>query len=219
MREEPQATAAPEKLHWGFFASVAVHAALLLLVVLMPGVDRLPLAPEQKIAVDVLSEADFAAETKPDLPAILRAPALPLAPPTDPTPPGGMVHAKTMLSARVLADPRSRQAREDLATFADSERILQLCNLEAMEQIEAWNGTYRPDNLVAYARSEETISGNTIKADGAAFHSGDQWYELRFDCDLAPTRDKVVAFAFEVGKPVPRRDWDRLSLPSGPGDD
>ncbi len=187
----------------------------------MAGVDRLPPAPEQKIAVDVMTQAEFDAATRPRRPAILRAPAPPraeIAPPA-PTPPAGMVRATTMLSARSLADPRSRQAREDLATFADSERILQLCNLEAMEQIEEWDGRFRPDSLVAYARSEETISGNTIKADGAAFHSGDQWYELRFDCDVAPGHDKVVAFAFEVGKPVLRRDWASLSLPSGPGDD
>ena len=49
-----------------------------------------------------------------------------------------MIVAKTMLSEKTLADPRSSQARRELATFADSERIVQLCNLEAMDQIEAW---------------------------------------------------------------------------------
>lgn len=219
MRQRPQATAAPEKPGWGFFGSVAVHAGLLLLAILMPGIERLPPPPEREIAVNVLTQEQFDAETKPKLPPILRAPESPQAPSADAASAGGMVHAQTMLSARVLADPRSRQARADLATFADSERVIQLCNLEAMEQIAAWDKTFRPDNLVAYARSEETITGNTIKAGGAAFHSGDQWYDLRFDCDLAPGGNTVVALAFEVGKPVPRRDWDTLGLLSGPGDD
>ncbi len=40
-----------------------------------------------------------------------------------------MIAVKTMLSEKTLADPRSGQARRELATFADSERVVQLCNL------------------------------------------------------------------------------------------
>lgn len=221
MRERPQATAAPEKPGWGFFASAGTHVTLLLvLLFLMPTVARLPQPLEQPVSVDVMTPAQFDAVTKPGMPEVLRGPdqaAPDAAPPLAPA--SGMVQATRMLSGRILADPRSREARKDLATFSVDERVLQLCNLEAMEQIEAWNTKFRPDNLVAYARSDETIAGNTVKAAGAAFHSGDMWYDLRFDCLLAPNMQEVAAFAFEVGKAVPERDWEELGLPSGPGDD
>ena len=76
-----------------------------------------------------------------------------------------------MLSAKTLADPRSRQARADLATFAEGERLAQLCNLEAMDQIRAWRTEFRPETAGAYARIERSVAGNTIAADGAAFRS------------------------------------------------
>jgi hypothetical protein len=130
-----------------------------------------------------------------------------------------MIRATRMLSSKTLADPRSRKALADLATFAESERMVQLCNLEAMDQLAAWRKSLRPDNLVAYARSGETIAGDTIRAEGAAFHSGSQWYDLTFECQVAPSHDRVVAFAFQPGKPVPQKDWDELGLPSGAEED
>jgi hypothetical protein len=119
-----------------------------------------------------------------------------------------------MLSKKTLADPRSGQARRELATFADSERVVQLCNLEAMDQIEAWRSDFRPDRLVAYARSDVKMSGETIVADGAAFRSQKSWYDIKFKCEVARDHAKVVAFEFQVGDPVPRKDWEELNLPA-----
>ena len=125
-----------------------------------------------------------------------------------------MIVARTMLSGKTLADPRSRQARRDLATFADSERVVQLCNLEAMDQVQAWRSEFHPDRLVAYARADAKLAGETIEADGAAFRSGGNWYDIRFECQLSPDHAQVVAFRFEVGSPVPRKEWDELGLPA-----
>ena len=51
-------------------------------------------------------------------------------------------------------------------------------------------------------------------ADGAAFRSHDRWYDIRFRCEVGPDHAKVVAFEFEVGDPVPRKDWEDLNLPA-----
>ena len=131
----------------------------------------------------------------------------------------GMIVASTMLSGKTLADPRSRQARRDLATFADSERVAQLCNLEAMDQIHAWRAELRPEKLLAYARSNEKVSGDTIRADGAAFFSRNAWYDLKFSCRISPDHREVLAFAFAVGEPVPKAAWDELGLPAGGDED
>lgn len=126
-----------------------------------------------------------------------------------------MIRATRMLSAKTLADPRSRQARADLATFAEGERLAQLCNIEAMDQIRAWRKVFRPETVAAYARSNERVTGNLIEADGAAFRSRGEWYGLKFRCTIADAHDKVAAFEFQVGDPVPRDQWDELGLPAG----
>ena len=92
---------------------------------------------------------------------------------------------------------------------------MQLCNLEAMDQIEAWQ-----DELPA-GHGWLPMRGRTIRIerrhDGRrrrAFRSRDRWYDIRFRCEVAPDHAKVVAFEFEVGDPVPRKDWEDLNLPA-----
>ncbi|MBB6411397.1 hypothetical protein HNQ71_004071 [Mesorhizobium sangaii] len=92
------------------------------------------------MSVDILTPQQFEAATRPPpapvTPALPKAPAAvppPTSSPPRPQPPAtaAMIRPTEMLSAKTLADPRSRQARADLATFASDERMVQLCNLEA----------------------------------------------------------------------------------------
>lgn len=125
-----------------------------------------------------------------------------------------MIRPTRMLSAQTLADPRSKQARADLKTFASDERMIQLCNLEAMDQIRQWRTDFQPERVVPYATAEEKITGTTIAADGAAFRSRKNWYSLKFKCQLAPDGESVIGFEFLVGDPVARNRWDELGLPA-----
>lgn len=125
-----------------------------------------------------------------------------------------MVKPSRMLSQKVLADPRSRKARQELATLAPDERIIQLCNVEAMAQVAAWSKELKPDRVVAYAMADPQILGAALTADGAALHSKHDWYRLRFQCDLTPDHQKVVAFQFLVGAPIPKKEWRDHSLPA-----
>ncbi|ADH89579.1 protein of unknown function DUF930 [Ancylobacter novellus DSM 506] len=125
-----------------------------------------------------------------------------------------MIRPSRMLSERALADPRSRAARRALATLAGEERIAQLCDLEAMEQIHAWQPGYQPDRLVDYARADTRLRETTFTATGGAFRSHRTWYEVSFHCELDASLAKVVSFAFKVGEPIPREEWSALSLPA-----
>jgi len=125
-----------------------------------------------------------------------------------------MIRPTEMLSAKTLADPRSRQVRADLATFASEDRMSQLCNIEAMDQIHKWKPDFQPDRVVAYATAGEKFKGTTIIADGATFRSRRNWYALKFNCELAADGESVVGFEFLVGDPVPRERWDELGLPA-----
>ena len=211
---------------WGIPASLLFHALLIAALLLSPAAPKLMQVPDPGIAVDILTPRQFHAAVDPKpLPVVPSQPeaaappestALPQAAEPDVAPgaPSGMIVAKTMLSEKTLADPRSGQARRELATFADSERVVQLCNLEAMDQVQAWRSDFHPDRLVAYAKSDVRVSGETVVANGAAFRSRRGWYDIKFRCEVAPDHTKVVAFEFQVGDPVPRKDWEELNLPA-----
>jgi hypothetical protein len=176
---------------------------------------------EERVSVDILTPQQFEAATRPPPapapPPEAQAPApapTPSAPrPALPTAPA-MIRPTEMLSAKTLADPRSRQARADLATFASDERMVQLCNLEAMDQIRQWRADFRPERVVPYATAEEKVSGTTISAEGAAFRSRRNWYNLKFKCQLARDGESVIGFEFLVGDPVAREKWDEFGLPA-----
>lgn len=209
-------------------ASLALHLALALLVFLWPPSRQAGPPPERGIEVEIVSlpqtgrpeSADYGAageaEAQPSGtapgPSVDTAPpehALVAAPRAAPT----MIRATRMLAADSLADPASRQARLALLTLAEDDRMEQLCAVEAMEQIHAWRGDITPDRLVTYAISDPDVSLNTLVADGAAFRNARRWYTVSFRCEVTSDRERVVAFEFRVGEPVPQEEWERRNLP------
>lgn len=170
------------------------------------------------MAVAILTPQQFEASPRPpSLPPEASSAPIPAAPaPSAPRSPAApaMIRPTRMLSAKTLADPRSKQARADLETFASDERMVQLCNLEAMDQIRQWRADFQPERVVPYATIEEKITGTTIAADGAAFRSRKNWYSLKFKCQLAQDGESVIGFEFLVGDPVARDRWDELGLPA-----
>ncbi|CAD5299848.1 conserved hypothetical protein [Bosea sp. 62] len=134
---------------------------------------------------------------------------LPAPPPTEPP---AMITARTLHSESVLANPRSRGAREALKTLEAGERIEQLCNLEAMSQIHAWKAEFEPDRVVAYAMAGTKLTKSALEAEGAAFRSRKHWYGLRFRCEMA-ANGKVAGFQFRVGEAIPRSEWAAHDLP------
>ncbi|WP_330999213.1 DUF930 domain-containing protein [Oryzicola mucosus] len=164
-------------------------------------VRQLPLS-NQRVAAQADSPPDNAAT-----PPVSQA----IQPPDKKTP--GKVKPTLMLSEKVLADPRSRKARQELAALAPADQIEQLCGLEAMAQVSAWSKEFLPDRVVTYATAEPTFAGNALSADGAALHSKQDWFKLQFKCELTPDHKRVAAFEFLVGDPIPRIDWSEHSLP------
>lgn len=131
-----------------------------------------------------------------------------------PAGPPDMVRPSQMLSEQALGHPRSRGLRRELGRLVEEDRIAQLCNLEAMEQIHAWRGDFQPDRLVDYARSDTRMDGRTLIAHGGAFRSARNWYEVSYQCELDPELSKVVGFAFHVGAAIPREEWAADNLPA-----
>ena len=189
--------------------SVALHVALIFFIRTFP-LSRQDHAPRQ-VVVNVQIVA-------PPQPAVRQGATtrdhkvettLPLTP--------GVVKPRTMLASTVLADPRSAKARASLPQLAAPERAEQLCNVEAMAQIAAWNDRYQPDLVIAYAMGETAMADGAVIAEGAAFHSVDAWYRLSYRCRPDVAEPGVVAFEFSVGAAILKDEWEDHGLPAGGG--
>ena len=187
------------RLPWGIVLSVGTHALVGALLLLFARVRPLEAPAEQQpdaIAVEIVAPPEPVTTGKP---APQPAPAEVQRDPGRSAPPGtasaststakdrrsGMLHATQFFAAGILREPASRKLRQTLSTFADSERIVQLCNMEGIEQIRRADRRYDPDVVVSYALADTTVDGLTLSADGGAFHSGRGWYGLRFRCTVS----------------------------------
>lgn len=216
-------------MSFGLPAALLLHAVALAPLFLAPRPAPLIPPPENSIEVEFVEEVPKPAPPPPQplpLPAKPQAPA----PSLDVTPPEGatiprpseassaspaMIQARRILSDLALADPRSRQARKMLPLLGRNERMEQLCNIEAMAQLRAWNHDLEPDLTIAYALAETRMADASVTADGAAFRSRKQWFVLKYRCNLTADLAKVSAFEFQAGPPIPRKDWGRFNLPFG----
>lgn len=205
-------------------AAMSVHMAVLVVVLRLREPDPLPDELADAVSVEMVPLSALrppaplpspvvpapAAEPLPGATPPPRA-ASPSSTPT-PAPRDDMIRPTAMLSARSLAN--SRQTRLALRTLAADTRIEQLCGLEAMEQIHAWQRDFQPDRIVVYAMGEPTMTGNLLEANGAAFRSHALWYTVKFRCELTADHARVAGFAFAVGAPVPRDRWEDHGLPA-----
>lgn len=220
---------------WSIAASTLLHIGLCVLVLLLFVPPKLS-SPQEDEGVQVefvtIPQPPIA-ERQPELPRQLSLPertevvpdkaeenaTTPIVPqepqPQDET--WAMVKPSRMLSEEVLADPRSRRARKELAALAPTDQIEQLCNLEAMAQVGAWSREFQPDRVIAYALANPNLTANAFLAEGAALHSKREWYRLRFKCELTPDHKKVAGFEFLIGELIPKEDWAEYNLPEDDG--
>lgn len=177
-----------------------------------------PPASEVSIPVQLLTEQQFARETGIGSDAAAGRPPPQTMPASIPrpaaiSPDDAMIRPPVMLSAAALADPRNRQARRMLPQTEPTERSIQLCGIEAIEQVRAWNPSFQPERVVSYATADLAITGDAIRAGGAAILGAGAWYAMQFECGLSPDHGSVVSFAFHVGDAIPREQWEAHSLP------
>jgi hypothetical protein len=206
--------------------SILFHLLVLATVLLVAPERSPPMSSEQTVSVEILVEpapappAQAARAGQPrgepaQAPEPEREP--PRAAPGNAARDGEVVRAKTMLAARALDDPRSRRARSEWRQLYPDERIIQLCNLEAMEQVHAWRPEFEPDFVVAYAMEDIKLVDVTLEAEGAALRDHRNWYNLRYKCEVAADMEAVVAFEFALGEAIPESDWAEHLLASDDG--
>lgn len=127
---------------------------------------------------------------------------------TAPIQPDAKLHqAKTLFSQDTTNDINATLA---MGSMSPSERAGQLCFTELREQLLHASPAYVPEVLPL----ERHKQGTVIEDSNAAFSSNSQWYDLSYRCEVDAKATKVVAFAFQVGNPVPRSAWKSRGFPS-----
>ncbi|MDP9633484.1 UNVERIFIED_ORG: DNA polymerase III gamma/tau subunit [Ensifer adhaerens] len=120
------------------------------------------------------------------------------------------VKAEELFSAKSIADPRVKQAMGQLPV---KKRILQLCNIEALEQIRHQRPDDFPDILVPFGPSGGFIGKEQIDASGGAYRSKGNWYDVDFKCKVDLETVEVTSFSFAIGNIVPKTAWKSRRLP------
>jgi hypothetical protein len=218
----------PSRSAWGTVLSLAFHGALLGLVLLGPDRDAAKPLPPPSIAVELLTAAQFAALAAP-------AEAPPAAAPAAPTPeaspdagitrpvtkvtPGAPIRATEFYAGSLLAEPESANLRAAMKTLDGSERLVQLCSIEAIEQIRRARPEFDPDTVVAYAMADMATRDGALVADGGAFRSRREWYEVKFTCLADADYSAVERFEFSVGDFIPHEQLEEHYLTAAESDE
>jgi hypothetical protein len=102
--------------------------------------------------------------------------------------------------------------RQQMLSLDLPERIEQRCNARVMGDISRADPALHPDELVAYAFTDIVMQGDVVQAKGAAVRSGNRWFRLSYVCKTTPDGLDIVRLSYDLGKPVPRDQWDDHQL-------
>ena len=122
-----------------------------------------------------------------------------------------MTEAKTHYSKKMLSDPRVKQA---LGQLPPERRIVQICSIEALEQVRHARPEAFPDLLVPFSTGGGLISDHVLDAKGGAFRTQDGWFDIAYRCQVDAETTRIASFRYEIGGAVPRSDWARRKLPA-----
>ncbi|MCG5480180.1 MAG: DUF930 domain-containing protein [Ensifer alkalisoli] len=118
--------------------------------------------------------------------------------------------ARELYSKDALSDPRVKQA---IGRLPPKRRIVQLCTIEALEQIRRQRPDAFPDMLVPFGPSGGLVSPDGMSANGGAFRSQRKWYAVDFKCEVSSETTAVVSFSYAIGKAIPKSEWAARQLP------
>ena len=123
-----------------------------------------------------------------------------------------MVEARQFFAGAILKNPANREVRENFPLLASDEQVVQLCNMEALDQLRLADDDLYADALVGYAFDSFAIAKTVLDAEGGAFRSKGRWFHLRYHCEVSPDVTAVSAFAYAIGDPVPEDQWEEHFL-------
>ncbi|WP_158409588.1 DUF930 domain-containing protein [Devosia psychrophila] len=166
---------------------------------------------EPRMSPEDMAAASTATPAPPPSPDSAPATPTAAATPMEPAAPA-MLEATEFYASDLLRRPENAQVRETLPLLAPDERIVQLCNIEALEQIRIANAGRFPDSLDTSAFEETEISNGKLSAPLGAYRAARKWFYVTFECTPGPDLESVVEFTFDLGDEVPRELWEEHEL-------
>lgn len=92
-------------------------------------------------------------------------------------------------------------------------RAMQVCSLAGLNAFGKDKKLKpRPDRVQINASAEPKIDKSQVTGSGAAVRSGAHWYQFSFTCTLNEAGTKATAFIYDLGKEIPKAQWERLGL-------
>lgn len=126
--------------------------------------------------------------------------------------PVALLAAFSGLTMAIPAHAVDANILRQLNALAPEERLEQRCDIEAMERIAKEQKGMKPDKVIAYAFGDPNVASDSIKATGAVFRSGGEWYRLRYKCQITPSTLGIRDFDYKVGDKVPESQWAKHYL-------
>lgn len=202
---------------WAVLPSIALHGLVLVTLAWIAAGRPIEVRPVRSIEVELIDQEVY--EDEFELPP--EAAVTPLAVPPTPAPrpaeaapasADDMTEATDLFASRVLSAPENRQVRDTLPQLENTERMIQLCTIEGLEQLHVARPSPLPDSIAPSAFAPTTLAGLSIDAPGAAFRAARKWYGLRFSCTVDPNLSGVAAFRYAIGEAIPEAQWEAHDL-------
>lgn len=115
--------------------------------------------------------------------------------------------SRRLYSKDALSDPRVKQA---LGKLSPTDRVIQICSIEALEQIRRQQPGAFPDML---ARAGGSVSNSGLTVSNGAFRSRAQWYGVDFKCQVNAEAMSIQSFSYAIGHAIPESEWGARQLP------
>jgi Domain of Unknown Function (DUF930) len=121
--------------------------------------------------------------------------------------------ALTIGATLILATPATAldaRFERSLERLAPIDRLEQLCDYVAMQEIRKDHKSFRPDRAVA--GNAPHIKDHAIVATDGAFRSRKKWYALSYSCTAAADHLAVTSFKYKIGEEIPEAKWASYGL-------
>ncbi|WP_226951347.1 DUF930 domain-containing protein [Rhizobium terrae] len=116
-----------------------------------------------------------------------------------------LTEAKTLFSQHLTNDLTATIA---MAGMPRDFRGGELCSTELRAQLRS--ASYN----VEFVPRPRLANGMVLDIKQAAFRASGQWYDVAFRCEVNEGVTKILSFAYHIGAPIPRDQWQKRGFPA-----
>lgn len=125
----------------------------------------------------------------------------------------GVASLAIALIATIAPAAAAQKGADWTAKLEPRTRALQVCSLAGLGAFARDKALRpKPDRVVMNAAGEPKIDAAMVTGAGAAVRSGSRWYTFAFTCKLDETGTKASSFTYNLGKEIPKAQWEKLGL-------